>query len=112
MLHVKPTPKHLRHHPWDDEKHAQAKIKQLLRLAGGVVFDTSQPFRALITPGVPDLIAFVPRRGLVFIECKGPLGKQSKAQRGFQAQCEAAGVPYLLADRVEIVADWLNRAAA
>lgn len=89
------------------EKETQHAVRRLLASVGARVWDTSQPFRAKITPGLPDLLAFVPGRGLVFIECKRPGGKQSPAQREFQAECEAAGVPYVLGG-VDEVAAYLN----
>lgn len=47
-----------------------------------------------LKPGVSDLIAFIPDRGVTFIEVKTPTGKQSAAQERFQARCKTYGVPY------------------
>lgn len=83
------------------EKAVQYACKQYLRLRGAAVWDTSQPMRALITPGLPDLVAFLPRPDggaeLVFIECKAPGGRLSPAQAQFRAAALAAGVRYLVA---------------
>ena len=53
--------------------------------------------------GFPDISAFCP--SLVFIECKSPQGKQTQEQKGFQALCEKAGIKYILARRLEDVAE-------
>lgn len=92
------------------ERAVQSSITKLFRQMSVPYYDTSQPFRALITPGVPDLIVFHPRHGLAFIEVKSVSGRQSKAQQRFQQQCEAAGIRYVLGG-VEAVAAWLNAVA-
>ncbi len=84
--------------PVDDrsEKEIQASVKRFLQGVGYSVWDTSQPFAAKITPGLPDL--FVTGRGrCVWIECKSAKGKQSEAQTAFQAAVEANGGRYILA---------------
>lgn len=86
------------------EKEVQRHVKKLLALFGVGVYDTSQPFKAAITPGVPDLICFCQRRGLFFVEVKRPGGKQSEEQAEFQRQAEAAGVPYILGGVDEVKA--------
>lgn len=78
------------------EKTVQAEIKRLLGTHEIEVYDTSQPFRAAITPGVPDLLCFCPRRGFFVVEVKSATGKQSAAQLHFQHLCERAGVRYIL----------------
>ena len=55
--------------------------------------------------GFPDITVFTPE--LVFIECKSPTGKQSKAQIEFEALCDRAGVKYILARRMEDVTEEL-----
>lgn len=78
------------------EKEIQASVKRFLQGIGYSVWDTSQPFAAKITPGLPDL--FVTGRGrCVWIECKSAKGKQSEAQATFQAAVEANGGRYILA---------------
>lgn len=59
--------------------------------------------------GVADLVFF--RGGFIgFIELKSPKGTQSPAQEQFQAECDAAGVPYMvcrsLAEVEETLAGW------
>ena len=89
------------------EKAVQAAVKDLLRQMSVEVWDTSQPFAAKITPGVPDLLCICSKRGVFFVECKRPGGKQTPAQRGFQAACEVAGTPYVLGG-VDEVAEFLR----
>ena len=89
------------------EKEVQRDIVKLLTMFGVAVWNTSQPFAAKITPGVPDLLCICPRRGVFFVECKRPGGKQTPAQRGFQAACEVAGTPYVLGG-VDEVAEFLR----
>lgn len=81
--------------PHTNEAETQERIVQALEVLGIVVYDTSQPFRAAITPGLPDLICFCPDRGLFFVEVKKPVGRQTKAQKAFQRYAEAAGIPYV-----------------
>ena len=89
------------------EKQVQAAVKDLLGQMSVEVWDTSQPFAAAITPGLPDLLCICPKRGVFFVECKRPGGKQTPAQRGFQAACEVAGTPYVLGG-VDEVAEFLR----
>jgi hypothetical protein len=67
------------------------------------------------TPGMADILAFIPRDGwwysedmpsilkpglmqeVTWIECKAPKGRQSELQKSFQAQVEAEGHKYILA---------------
>lgn len=77
------------------EKQIQTQCRHYLRLKGYGVWDTSQPFRAAITPGLPDLIVFTVAT-VVFVEVKSERGRLSPAQRTFQAACLAVGLPYLV----------------
>lgn len=79
------------------EKSEQRRITALLKALGFTIYDTSQFFRAAITPGVPDLIAFGYTE-MVFVECKAPKGKLSAAQLLFRAHCTRTGAPYLFGD--------------
>lgn len=89
------------------EKQIQAACKKLLKQMGFAVWDTSQPFRARITPGIADL--FVAGRGYnAWIECKAGYNKQSKEQEEFQREVEAHGGMYVLARSEQDVADWIN----
>lgn len=47
--------------------------------------------------GTPDILGVLPGGGLFGIECKTEKGKQSEAQRAWQAKAEAIGVRYGLA---------------
>ena len=53
--------------------------------------------------GFPDITVFTPR--LIFIEAKSLTGKQSEEQKTFQSFCEKAGIPYILARRLEDVTE-------
>lgn len=93
-----------RRHP---EKQVQESVKRLLRLYGVAIYDTSQPFRAAITPGLPDLICFCEKRGLFFVEVKGSDGKQTAVQKVFEMLSMRARIPYILGG-VEEVATFLR----
>ena len=54
-----------------------------------------------LRPGVSDLIAFRPSRGVTFIEVKTQTGKQSPAQVRFQERCKDFGVEYHLVRSVD-----------
>ena len=90
---------HTRRHPdaWDyrREKSVQGDVVNLYKSVGCKVWDTSQPFRAAITPGLPDLIVFRKQK-MWWHETKAEDGKQSSAQKGFQDACEGTGQTYLL----------------
>lgn len=84
------------------EKEVQHAVKKLLAFARVVVYDTSQPFRAAITPGLPDLICFCPKRGLFFVEVKRDGGRLSQAQFDFGSYCAAFEVPYIVGGVTEV----------
>lgn len=93
-------------------KHEEAKIQseivKAFQSAGIFIFSVPNEAAAgnavrqgqLITmglkPGVSDLVAFIPGRGVVFIEVKTATGKQSPAQVRFQERCKDFGVSYCL----------------
>jgi hypothetical protein len=58
------------------------------------------------TPGLPDLVAFLPRPPLnaVFIEQKRGGGRLSPDQEAFRQCCRSAGVAHLVGTRDDIVA--------
>lgn len=55
--------------------------------------------------GFPDLCLFTPK--LYFIEVKSPTGTQTEDQQNFQLLCEKAGVPYILARKIEDITNIL-----
>lgn len=75
------------------EKDIQHAIKAALRLRGFNVWDTSQPFAAKITPGLPDLIVGGSGR-LAFVEVKRSDGKLTEAQEMFRAVALEANVEH------------------
>lgn len=86
------------------EKTIQQACKQLLRLRGIAFYDLSQPRATKQTPGLADLLAFVPRGrrpALVWIEVKSQHGRLSDDQRTFARLCEESLVLY-----------WVIRSAA
>lgn len=88
------------------EKAEQRHIVQLTRSIGGEVWElgTTRPggdFRGTCqTPGMSDLVLFVPRlphgRELVFVEVKGQGGRLRPEQEQFRAACLAAGATHLV----------------
>lgn len=56
--------------------------------------------RSGMLPGVSDLIAVTPY-GIMFIEMKNAVGRQSKPQRTFQAKVEELGYKYYLCRSLE-----------
>jgi predicted type IV restriction endonuclease len=95
-------------HAAQTEKATQRRIVALCEACGCKVYSTSQVRPAMVSEGIPDLLVFSPLRGFSFIEAKRVGGKQRPAQREFQAHCERAGQRYILADGVEVVAEWLG----
>ena len=78
------------------ETDVQARCKKRYRAVGCKVWDTSQKRRALITPGLPDLLVFhVGKQAFWFHEVKHK-APQTDEQQKFQRACEACGVKYLL----------------
>jgi hypothetical protein len=92
----------------ETEKQVQHKIVQLLRACQCPVYSTSQTRPSHVSEGISDLIAMSAVRGVAFIEVKRSRGKQRPSQAQFQKDCEAAGGTYILADGVEVVAQWLG----
>lgn len=61
--------------------------------------------------GVSDIMAFQKIGDcvrVIWIEVKGPKGKQTLEQRSFQEHVEQIGMHYLLAKSPEDVLEWLN----
>lgn len=75
----------------------QAAAINLLKMRGWKVWRVGQRnARGTQDAGVPDCIAIHPRYGLMFYECKRErMGRQSAAQKTFEAACVEAGVRYV-----------------
>jgi hypothetical protein len=84
--------------PWNDlEKIVQGKVVKLYKLAGCSVYSLSQARASKQTEGLPDLWIMAPAvRAAWWMETKSATGKQSVAQRDFQARCLLSGVSYVL----------------
>ena len=90
------------------ETAVQAECKALYRAVGCLIWDTSQKRRALITPGLPDLLVFhLGKRAFFFHEIKAT-APQSAEQRRFEQTCETCGITYLLGG-VDVARDYLRR---
>jgi hypothetical protein len=98
------------------EKAIQRDVVGLYRSVGARVWDTSQPFRALITPGMPDLWVVIRiRRGYhrggkvklshgFWHETKRPGAKLSAAQERFKKEAAACGLDVVVGGVSEGVA--------
>lgn len=87
------------------EVDVQRQVTELLHSVGAFVARTNQNRASRVSPGLPDVIALLPRRlGVLFVEVKAAKGKQSDAQILFQARCEQAGEPYILGGVAEVTA--------
>ena len=101
------------------EAKVSLEIREFLKTIGCAVYSTEQGYRnpktagrggTRTTPGIPDLLVFGigPELPFFFCEVKGPKGKLRDSQVAFQAECEKAGVPYLVAYDVREVFDFLE----
>lgn len=89
------------------EKDVQLDVKRLYQQIGGIVWDTSQPFAAAITPGLPDLFIAVPRRAVTFFhEVKAAAGKLTAAQEAFAETVTGCGVRVIVGGVAEAI-EWL-----
>lgn len=88
-----------------DEAHVQKTCVEFLRLAGWWVYVIGQHnARRTQTPGIADSVNFHPERYTVWVEYKGPDGKQSDAQAEFQRAVESAGgIYWLVHSRAELL---------
>ena len=69
---------------------------ELLERIGCFVFRTNQPRASRVTPGLPDVIALLPRRlGVLLWEAKSATGRQSDAQILVESRCRDSAVPYV-----------------
>lgn len=89
------------------ESDVKAGITKALRTCGAQVWDTSQPHRAMITPGVPDLLVFLGPR-FTFAEVKRPGGALSAGQRQFMEACRVACVPHRVWSSTEDAIRWVQ----
>ena len=88
----------MRRHP---ERVIQAHIVRLLRHVGCQTYTLGTTRRrgdhpgTMQTPGLPDILAFLPRSlGVLFVEAKAPGGKLRDEQRQFREACIACDAPY------------------
>lgn len=119
------------------EKVIQADGVSLLKSIGGAVYVsgtrrghvrcrkcgsmTPEHYGTRQTPGIPDVLAFLPaKRGyrdeqdlptfvgplLLFWEAKAPGGRLSPEQKAFQLHCQTAGIPHVVGDLDALIA-WL-----
>lgn len=87
------------------ESQVQRDVKRAYEKAGCFVAVFSQGRKTRQTPGIPDLLIFVPGRFLPWWhETKAPGGKQSPAQVTWQARCETVGMSYVLGGLPEALA--------
>lgn len=93
--------------PDPPEKVVQRSVKNVLRDLSFKVWDTSQPFRAAITPGLPDLIAIGHGR-ILYIECKSEMGRLTRAQRMFRDAVKENGGEYVVARSGADIVEWWN----
>ena len=100
------------------EKTEQAHIIQMLTRVGGRVWVTGVPRRkgdfqgAMRTPGLPDVIAFLPRtlgqpgRRLLCVEVKKIGGRLRPEQETFRQECLDASVDHVVGGLDAVIA-WL-----
>ena len=98
------------------EKEEQRQIVEALRKLGASVYVLGTRRRSgdhpgtMQTPGLPDLITFLPVRNagrisrLLFIEVKAPGGRLRYEQQIFASSCHAAGCEYLSGGLSELAA--------
>lgn len=103
------------------EKAEQAHIVQLLRSIGAAVYAIGTHRRrgdyqgTMQSPGIPDLMAFLPawdrarpsRRIFLFIECKARGGRLRAEQQVFRDQCLDADVCHIVGGLDDVIA-WLT----
>lgn len=95
------------------EKRLQWEIRRALETMGFDVTSTSQPQRAMMTAGIPDLYARHPRwRIRLWIEVKTPRGRVRPAQAAWIEAERAAGGHAIVARSVGDVLDALRAAGA
>jgi len=99
------------------ERAIQSHIVQLLRSLGGDVWElgTTRSTRDFHmgtrqTPGLPDVIAFLPVRPaakrMLIVEAKAPGGRLRPQQKLFRECCQASSVDHVVGGLDEVIA-WL-----
>jgi len=78
------------------ETDVQRDVRACYERFGCAVYSTSNTRRTKNTPGFPDLWVMHLTRGAWFHETKARDGRQSPAQKLFEARCQQAGVDYIL----------------
>lgn len=90
------------------ETDIQYSCKRLLEAVGFWCGSLSQGRKTRQSAGMCDIIALHPRHGVLFLECKQRGGTQSLAQIKFEARCQAAKVPYVVARSVAELQGYLR----
>jgi hypothetical protein len=79
---------------------------------GALVKPSSRMYfaRLGVFPGVADLVLVLPDKSIAFLEIKNADGRQSEAQKAFQARCAVLGLKYQIARSIceaeEILREW------
>jgi len=108
-----PRPLVMRHRRGAPEKRLQWEIRRALETLGFDVTSTSQPQRAMMTAGIPDLYARHPRWKLrLWIEVKTPRGRVRPAQAAWIEAERAAGGHAIVARSLGDVLDALRELGA
>ena len=99
------------------ERLVSKEIVEFLKVLQCSVYSTEQGYRkdrggTRMTPGLADLVVFGPvgsQLPLFFIEVKAPRAKKKlrDSQAVFKEECRLRDVPYLCAEDVREVFDWL-----
>ena len=88
------------------ENRVKESIKRILKQDGWYVQSNPQ-FGPYVVPGRPDMEAYKDGK-VILIECKAPGGKQSNAQKIYQAAVSNYA-PYILAYSVDDIKPYLTR---
>jgi hypothetical protein len=99
------------------EKVVQQQVVSTLRSLGAAVYvlGTRRPSGdyqgTRQTPGIPDVLAFVPCAARstieqIWVECKAPGGRPTREQLEFRARCAQAGIAHIMGGLEELTA-WL-----
>lgn len=82
------------------EARISREVQKFLKMIGGEVYSLEQGYRkerggTRQTPGLPDLFVMFPAEQVwTWAELKGPKGKLTMHQLGFQMSCKEAGIPH------------------